>query len=90
MKSCRNHCQEVPEEVSDAVFAALDSIPTEGEDGRESRATAISSQMAKEGWRFCPCFATRKTLSHQRIFDLVHTNMANRLAHRILLTGVEQ
>jgi hypothetical protein len=89
MKSCRNHCEEVPDEVSDAVFAALDAIPGETEEIREARATAIASRMAKEGWRFCPCFPTRRTGLHQRIFDLVHTNMANRLAHRILLTGVE-
>lgn len=90
MKSCRNHCEEVPDEVYAAVFAALDSIPGEGEASREARANAIAAQMAEDGWRFCPCFATRKTPVHERIFNLVHTNMANRLAHRIRLTGVEQ
>jgi hypothetical protein len=89
MKSCRNHCDEVPDEVSEAVFAALDALPGETEDIREARANAIASRMAKEGWRFCPCFATRRTALHQRVFNLVHTNMANRLAHRILLTGVD-
>jgi hypothetical protein len=39
--------------------------------------------MAKEGWRFCPCFPAKRTFEHARIFDLVHTNMANRLAHRV-------
>jgi hypothetical protein len=90
MKSCQNLCEEVPDEVSNAVFDALDSIPGQGEESREVRANAIASQMAKEGWRFCPCFATRRTPLHERIFDLVHTNMANRLAHRILLTKVEE
>ncbi len=90
MKSCRNLCEEVPDEVSDAVFSALDAMPGDGEEDREARATAIASQMAKEGWRFCPCFPTRRTPLHERIFNLVHTNMANRLAHRILLTGVEE
>jgi hypothetical protein len=89
MKTCRNHCEEVPDEVSEAVFDALDAIPGETEDTREARATAIASRMAKEGWRFCSCFPTRRTQFHQRIFDLVHTNMANRLAHRMLLISVE-
>jgi hypothetical protein len=90
MKFCQNLCNEVPEEVSDTVFAALDRIPGETEDGpeREARAIAIAPEMARAGWRFCPCFAAHRTVQHYRIFDLVHTNMANRLAHRILLTGV--
>lgn len=90
MKSCRNHCEEVPDEVSSAVFAALDAVPGEGEESREARASEIASQMAEEGWRFCPCFPTRRTPLHERIFDLVHTNMANRLAHRILLTEMTE
>jgi hypothetical protein len=92
MKSCKNLCTEVPEEVSDLVFAALDDIPGENEDGpeREARAVAIAPEMALQGWRFCPCFPAHRTLLHYRIFDLVHTNMANRFAHRILLTGVAQ
>lgn len=89
MKSCRNHCEEVPDEVCQAVFDALDAIPGETEDCREARANSVASRMAREGWRFCICFATRRTPLHQRIFNLVHTNMANRLAHRILLTGGE-
>jgi hypothetical protein len=91
MKSCHNLCSEVPEEVNDIVFAALDDIPGETEAGpeRETRATAIAPEMAKQGWRFCACFPAKRTLQHRRIFDLVHTNMANRLAHRILLTGVQ-
>jgi hypothetical protein len=85
MMSCRNLCEEVPDEVCDAVFSALDSILGDGEECREARATAIAAQMAAEGWRFCPCFPMRRTPLHERIFNLVHTNMANRLAHRILL-----
>jgi len=38
--------------------------------------------MALEGWRFCPCFALTKTQGHQQIFNLVHTNLANKLAYR--------
>jgi hypothetical protein len=90
MKSCQNRCEEVPDEVYDAVFSALDSIPGEGDESREARATEIAGQMAREGWRFCPCFATRRTPSHERVFNLVHTNMANRLAHRILLAEVAE
>lgn len=92
MKSCNNLCTEVPEEVCNLVFAALNTIPGETEAGpeRETRATAIAPAMAKDGGRFCPCFPARRTLQHDRIFDLVHTNMANRLAHRIVLTGVPQ
>jgi hypothetical protein len=90
MKLCRNRCEEVPDEVSDAVFAALDDIPGETEDSREARANAVAARMAREGWRFCLCFPMKRTQLHQRIFDLVHTNMANRLAHRILLTELNQ
>lgn len=90
MKSCRNRCEEVPDAVYDAVFAALDEIPGETEDSREARANAVAARMAREGWRFCLCFPTKRTPVHRRIFDLVHTNMANRLAHRILLTELDQ
>jgi hypothetical protein len=90
MKYCQNHCEEVPDEVSDAVFTAFDSIPGDGEECREARANAIAARMAREGWRFCSCFATRRTSAHVRIFDLVHTNMANRLAHRILLAEMAE
>jgi hypothetical protein len=86
MKSCKNRCEEVPDEVYDTVFSAFDAIPGDGQECREARANAIAARMAEEGWRFCPCFPTKRTPLHERIFDLVHTNMANRLAHRILLT----
>lgn len=90
MKSCQNRCEDVPDEVCDVVFSALDSIPGEGDESRETRASEIAAQMASDGWRFCPCFATKRTPMHERIFNLVHTNMANRLAHRILLTEVAE
>jgi hypothetical protein len=90
MKSCKNLCEEVPDEVYDAVFSAFDAIPGESQECREARADAIAARMAKEGWRFCPCFPTKRTSHHERIFDLVHTNMANRLAHRILLSEVAE
>jgi hypothetical protein len=90
MKSCKNLCEEVPDEVYDAVFSAFDDIPGESQECREARANAIAPQMAREGWRFCPCFATRRTPTHERIFDLVHTNMANRLAHRIVLAELAE
>ena len=92
MKSCKNLCTEVPEDVVDLVLAALKNIPGETEDGpeREARAIAIAPTMARDGWRFCPCFPAERTPQHYRIFNLVHTNMANRRAHRIVLTGVIQ
>ena len=85
MKACRNRCDEVPDEVSEAVFEVFDEIPGVDEEAREARASVIAERMAQEGWRFCPCFATQRTALHQRIFNLVHTNMANRLAHRLVL-----
>ena len=88
MKYCKNRCDEVPDEVSDAVFAIFDEIPGVGEEAREARANAIAERMAKEGWRFCPCFPTQRTPLHQRIFSLIHTNMANRLAHRVEVAEV--
>jgi hypothetical protein len=52
---------------------------------REALAALVAPRMAKEGWRFCPCFPTKRTLQHARIFDLVQTNTADRLAHRHVL-----
>jgi len=82
MYLCRGMCDEVPDEVSDAVFETLNSIPSVYREcsEREALATLLAPRMAKEGWRFCPCFPAKRTLEHARIFDLVHTNMANRLA----------
>lgn len=52
-------------------------------DACDARAAALAPRMAVEGWRFCPCFPTKRTHQHARIFGLVHTNLANRLAHDI-------
>jgi len=92
MKSCHNRCTEVPREVYDLVMASLTDIPGDNQGGRErdDRAVAIAPSMARDGWRFCPCYPTSRTLQHHRIFDLVHTNMANRLAHRLVLSGLEE
>ena len=86
---CQGMCHQIPDEVCEAVFETLDATPgLYGErDPREALATLVAPRMAKEGWRFCPCFPARRTFEHARIFDLVHTNMANRLAHR---TALEQ
>lgn len=88
MKFCMNMCTEVPSQVVDAVMAALSDIPGQDPAGREARALAIAPIMARDGWRFCPCFPMERTSQHLRIFDLVHTNMANRLAHRVELAHV--
>ena len=87
MHLCQGKCDEVPDEVCEAVFETLNAIPGVYREcnERESLATLVAPRMAKEGWRFCPCFPTKRTPQHARIFDLVHTNMANRLAHRAVL-----
>jgi hypothetical protein len=87
MQLCQGMCVQVPEEVCEAVFETLNSIPGVYREcnEREALATLVAPRMAKEGWRFCLCFPTKRTEEHARIFDLVHTNMANRLAHRHLL-----
>ncbi len=84
---CEGICNQIPDEVCEAVFETLDATPSlYGErDPREALATLVAPRMAREGWRFCPCFPARRTIEHARIFDLVHTNMANRLAHRTAL-----
>ena len=87
MHLCQGMCDEVPDEVCEAVFETLKAIPGVyrecGE--REALATLVAPRMAKEGWRLCPCFQSNHTVQHARIFDLVHTNMANRLAQRAVL-----
>ena len=87
MHLCEGMCDDVPNEVCDAVFETLNSIPGVYREcsEREALATLVAPRMATEGWRFCPCFPTRRTTQHARIFDLVHTNMANRLAHRVVM-----
>jgi hypothetical protein len=94
MQLCRGNCDQVPDEVCEAVFETLNAIPGVYREcsEREALATLVAPRMAMEGWRFCPCFPTKRTQQHARIFDLVHTNMANRLAHRAVLerNAVEQ
>jgi len=87
MQLCQGKCVQVPDEVCEAVFETLNSIPGVYRECsvREALATLVSPRMAQEGWRFCSCFPTKRTGEHARIFDLVHTNMANRLAHRHVL-----
>jgi len=87
MQLCREMCDQVPDEVCEAVFETLNSIPGVYREcsEREALATLVAPRMAKEGWRFCPCFPTKRTTQHALIFDLVHTDMANRLAHRHVL-----
>jgi hypothetical protein len=84
---CRGMCNRITDEVCEAVFDTLDAMPGvyRERDPREVLATLVAPRMAAEGWRFCPCFPARRTVEHARIFDLVHTNMANRLAHRAVL-----
>ena len=84
MQLCKGMCDQVPDEVCEVVFETLSSIPGVYREcsEREALATLIAPRMAREGWRFCICFPTNRTPQHARIFDLVHTNMANRLAHR--------
>ena len=83
MQNCLGHCDQVPDEVCDAVFDSVRRIPrvTGKSDERDARAVILASRMALEGWRFCPCFALTKTPGHQEIFNMVHTNLANKLAH---------
>jgi hypothetical protein len=95
MHLCQGMCDEVPDEVCEAVFETLNAIPVVYREcsEREALATLVAPRMAKEGWRFCLCFPTKRTPQHARIFDLVHTNMANRIAYRAVLeqnNAVEQ
>jgi len=87
MQLCQGMCVQVPDEVCEAVLEILNSIPGIYRECsvREALATLVAPRMAQEGWRFCSCFPTKRTGEHARIFDLVHTNMANRLAHRHVL-----
>lgn len=87
MRLCQGTCERVPDEVCEAVLDTLVLIPggNRSSDACDARASAIAPRMAVEDWRFCSCFCRQKTQQHARIFGLVHTNLANRLAHRALL-----
>jgi hypothetical protein len=85
MRSCYgDSCESVPDEVAAAVTASLQQVPVGADHNhaRDTRAEKIAPRMAEEGWRFCPCYAMSRTEQHARVFELVHTNMANRLAHK--------
>ena len=91
MNSCRGgRCESVPDEVFEAVYESLSQIP--GGDRhdplRDARAEVLAPLMAQQGWRFCPCFPMLRTKDHARIFELVHTNLANRLANKAELERV--
>ena len=75
---CGDNCDCVSDEVIEAVFDSVKRIPGDN----NARAIDLAPRMAAEGWRFCPCFPMLRTQEHERIFDLVHTNLANRLAHK--------
>ncbi|HEX9199718.1 MAG TPA: hypothetical protein VF865_09175 [Acidobacteriaceae bacterium] len=85
MLTCQGEsCDCVPDDVFDAVTDAFNEIPggRDPSNDRDARAKMIASRMAKEGWRFCPCFPAQRTEQHARTFDLVHTRLANRLADK--------
>ncbi len=84
MRFCQGEYSQVPDPVCDAVLDTLTFIPgsDRSPDARDTRAVMLSSRMAAEGWRFCPCYSEGSTQQHARIFGLVHTNLANRLAEK--------
>jgi hypothetical protein len=91
MKSCYgDSCESVPDEVYEAVYEVLHEIPGENRHDplRYARAEILAPLMAQQGWRFCPCYPMLRSKAHARIFDLVHTNLANRLAHKVVLESV--
>jgi hypothetical protein len=85
MQNCfGDSCDIVPDEVCDAVFDGLKQIlaTREHSQRRDALAELMAPRMAGEGWRFCPCFPLLRTEGHARIYDLVHANLANHLAHK--------
>jgi hypothetical protein len=87
MHLCSGHCDRVPDEVCDAVFASVKSVKERSGDERDARAAHLAQRMAVEGWRFCRCFPMLRTQRHEMIFSLVHTNLANLLAHKAALAS---
>ena len=89
MQNCFGTCARVPDEVLAAVLDSLQVIPegSSDPDACDARAVVIALRMAREGWRFCPCFPEGITLQHARIFGLVQTNFANNLAHSAQLNS---
>jgi hypothetical protein len=91
MSACYgDSCECVPDEVTDAVYSSLNRIPTGDRHARrrDARAEVLAPLMADQGWRFCPCFPMLRSEAHARVFDLVHTDLANRLAQRTALERV--
>ena len=91
MQSCNgDSCDAVPIEVVDAVLDSLEQVPhgSGALSRRDEVAKVLAPRMAIEGWRFCPCYSLLRTEQHTRIFDLVHTDLANRLAHQALIAMV--
>jgi len=80
---CSGHCDGVPDEVCDAVFASVKRVRAGCGDARDARAADLAPRMAVEGWRFCRCFPMLTTTRHEMIHSLVRTDLANRLAHWI-------
>jgi hypothetical protein len=85
MHHCSGRCDAVSDEVRDAVFASVQRVPAGDGDERLARAADLAPRMAVEGWRFCRCFPMLRTTRHEMIDSLVHTALANRLAHWIAL-----
>jgi hypothetical protein len=82
---CSGHCDHVQGEVRDAVFASVQRVPAGCGGERYARAADLAPRMALEGWRFCRCFPMLTTAQHEMIDSLVHTALANRLAHWMAL-----
>jgi hypothetical protein len=88
MQRCHgSSCDGVPDEVYEAVYEIISEV--RGADChdplRDVRAEILAPLMAEQGWRLSPCFSKLRTKDHARIFDLVHTNLANRLANKAAL-----
>ena len=85
MQACSgDNCEWVPHEVCEAVVDSLKHGPglNSHANERDARALILAPRMAREGWRFCPCFPLGRTQQHRQIFELVHTDLANKLAHK--------
>jgi len=92
MQNCFGNCDQVPPEVCDAVLETLTLVRGGNRElnASNARATAIAQRMAVEGWRFCSCFARRRTPQHGRICQFVQTDLANVLANRAVLREYRQ
>ena len=85
MQACSgDNCEWVPHEVCEAVVDSLKHAPVGNGhvNERDACALILAPRMAREGWRFCPCFPLGRTQQHRQIFALVDTFLANKLAHK--------